>query len=67
MDQLQKVKFNLGPQQTFSVAVMRRHMLELGCLYSKACVEKTPQQTMSCERKYIINENDMKVILNVIH
>jgi len=42
-------------------------MLELGWLYSKACVEETPWPAMSSGRNCIINENDMKVILNVIH
>jgi len=46
---------------------MRRHMLELGWLYSKACVKETPRPVMSLGRNYIINENDMKVSLNVIH
>jgi len=42
-------------------------MLELWWLYSKACVKKTPWPAMSLGRNYIINENDMKVGLNIIH
>jgi len=42
-------------------------MLELGQLYNKASVEETPLPATSFGTKYIINENDMKVILNVIH
>jgi len=41
--------------------------LGLGWLHSKAGVEETPWPTMSGGRNYIIDENDMKVILNVIH
>jgi len=46
---------------------MRRHMLELGWIYNKACVEETPRPAASHGTKYIINESDMKIILNVIH
>jgi len=50
------------------MAAMRRHLLELGWLKAcKACGEETPRPAMRHGRKYIINENDMKVNLNVIH
>jgi len=49
------------------MAVMRRHVLELGWLFSKACVKETPQPAMGLGRNCIINQKDMKVILNVIH
>ena len=56
------------PQVNFSMAAMRRHLLELGWLKAcKACGEETPRPAMRHGRKYIINENDMKVNLNVIH
>jgi len=41
-------------------------MLELGWIYNKACVEETPRPAASHGTKYIINESDMKIILNVI-
>ena len=46
------------------MAVMRRHMFELGWLCRKAYAKET---AMSLGRNYIINQNDMKVSLNVIH
>jgi len=49
------------------MAVMRRHMFELGWLCRKACAKETPRPAMSLGRNYIINQNDMKVSLNVIH
>jgi len=46
---------------------MRRYVLELELLYSKVFEEETPWPAMSRGRNYMINENDMKVILNAIH
>jgi len=49
------------------MAVMRRHMLELGWLYSKTCVKETQWPVMGLGKNNIINQNDVKVSLNVIH
>ena len=67
-DKLQsEVKVNLGPQVNFFSSQMRRHMFKLEWLYSKDCVKNAPRPAMSCGTNYIIDENDMKMILNVIH
>jgi len=62
-----EIKVNLGPHVNFFNGRNEKIHVGTWVAIQKSLCRKMPRPAMSLRRKYIINQNDMKVILNVVY